>query len=77
MAERVTEFDEAEFLTTPEEITGYLNEVLGFGEPEVLRHALSVVARARGLARPASDERFDSVQAAFSSLGLKLTVQPA
>lgn len=77
MAERVTEFDEAEFLTSSEDITGYLNEVLGFGDPETLWHALDVVARARGMARLTRDERFDSVQAAFSSLGLNLTVQPA
>jgi hypothetical protein len=38
--------DAADYLTNPERIAGYLNEVIATGDPAVIEHALGVAARA-------------------------------
>lgn len=40
-------FDAADDLTSPELIEGYLDEAIATGDPEVIRLALGIVARAR------------------------------
>ncbi len=39
-------FDEADYLTTPERISGYLSEADATNDPAVIRHALDVAGRA-------------------------------
>ena len=46
-------FDAADYLTSPEMIKGFLNEVIASGEPAAIQHALGVAARARGMSQVA------------------------
>lgn len=48
-------FDAAEFLKTPEEIAGYLEEAFADGDPTFIATALGDAARARGMAWVASE----------------------
>jgi DNA-binding phage protein len=41
-----TPFDEADYLTTPERIAGFLSEADATNDPAVIRRALDVAARA-------------------------------
>lgn len=47
-------FDAAEFLKTPEEIADYLEEAFADGDPAFIAAALGDAARARGMAKVAS-----------------------
>lgn len=49
MAMKITEYDTAEFLKTPQDIAEYLEAVFEDGEPSLISHALGVVARAKGM----------------------------
>ncbi|HEV7691738.1 MAG TPA: addiction module antidote protein [Hyphomonadaceae bacterium] len=48
-------FDEAKYLETDEDIAVYLDEILQGGEPQLIAHALGVVARARGMTAIANE----------------------
>jgi hypothetical protein len=39
-------FDEADYLTSPEKISGFLSEADATNDPAVIRHAIDVAARA-------------------------------
>ncbi len=49
MTEKLTPFDTAEYLETPEDISFFLNEALATGNPGYIAHAIGVVARAKGM----------------------------
>jgi probable addiction module antidote protein len=42
-------WDTAEFLDTPERVAAYLKLIFDEGDPEEIKHALGVVARAKGM----------------------------
>lgn len=42
-------WDSAAYLETPEDVAGYLEAVFEDGDPELIAHALGVVARSRGM----------------------------
>jgi probable addiction module antidote protein len=50
---KIKPFDVADYLTSPEMIDGFLNEVVASGEPAAIQHALGVAARARGMGKVA------------------------
>lgn len=49
------EWDSAEGLNTPEDISAFLNAVLEFGDPALLPDALGAVARSRGMSAVAEE----------------------
>jgi probable addiction module antidote protein len=49
MAIETTKWDSADYLKTPEDIAAYLEAVFEDGDPELIAHALGVVARAEGM----------------------------
>jgi probable addiction module antidote protein len=55
MSEKITDWDSAELLTTPEHITAYLEAALEENDPAFFVHALGIVARARGMTQLAKD----------------------
>ena len=46
---KITEYDTAEFLKTPQDIADYLEAVFEDGEPALISQALGIVARAKGM----------------------------
>jgi probable addiction module antidote protein len=48
-------YDSARFLDSDEAIAAYLTDALEEGDPAAIRHALGVVARARGMTQIARD----------------------
>ena len=50
-----TPFDAAEYLTTPEGQAELISDALGSGDPAYIKHALGIVARARGMSQVARD----------------------
>jgi probable addiction module antidote protein len=46
-----TPWDTAEFLLTPEDVAGYLEAVFEDGDPDLIKHALGIVARAKGMTK--------------------------
>ena len=50
-----TPFDAAEYLTTPESQAELISDALGSGDPAYIKHALGIVARARGMSQVARD----------------------
>jgi probable addiction module antidote protein len=46
---KTTRFDAAEFLDTPESQAEYISVALESGDPEFVRDAVGIVARARGM----------------------------
>lgn len=44
-------WDSAAYLKTDEDIANYLEAVFEDGDPELINHALGVIARAKGMAR--------------------------
>jgi probable addiction module antidote protein len=49
MALKTMRWDTADFLKTKEDIAGYLNAVLEDGDPQLLKLALSNIARSKGM----------------------------
>jgi probable addiction module antidote protein len=49
MALKTTRYDTADLLKTKKDIAAYLNEVFADGDPQLIAHALGVVARAEGM----------------------------
>ena len=46
---KTTRYDSAEYLKSEKDIAAYLDAALADGDPGVIRHALNVIARARGM----------------------------
>jgi len=68
---KITNFDVAEHLDSPEMITGYLAEAFETGDASYISHALGTVARAKGMtaiAREAGLSR-ESLYKALSAEG--------
>ncbi len=55
MAERLTTYDPAEALDSPEAIEVFLNDAFETGDPSYISKALGVVARAKGMTTVAGD----------------------
>ena len=55
MGTKVTDLDVSEYLDTEESIASYLSSIIEEGDPQLLLSAISVVAKARGMANIASD----------------------
>jgi probable addiction module antidote protein len=51
MPVKVTDWDTAEILTTPSRVASYLEAVFEDGEANEIKHALGVVARAKGMTK--------------------------
>ena len=66
-----TRFDAAEYLDTPERQAAYITAALETGDPEFVRDALGVVARARGMAEiaKAADLNRESLYKALGETG--------
>jgi len=55
MGTKVTDLDVSEYLDTEESIASYLSSIIEEGDPQLLLSAISDVAKARGMAKIASD----------------------
>lgn len=55
MAEKVSNFDVSEYLDSEESIAAYLSAIIEENDPKLLLAAISDVAKARGMAKIASD----------------------
>lgn len=55
MAETFTRFDAAEYLTTDEDVAGFLDAAAEGGDPAHLARALATVARGRNMSKLARD----------------------
>lgn len=58
MPTKTTQWDASEFLETPEDIAAYLNAAMEDGDPRVITAAIGDVAKARGMSRLATTNRF-------------------
>lgn len=52
---RTRPYDSAEYLKTDADMAAYLDAVLEDGDPDLVTHALGVIARAKGMAQLARD----------------------
>ena len=52
---KITPYDSAEYLKNKKDVAAYLDAALEDGDPALIRHALNVIARARGLTQIARD----------------------
>lgn len=50
-ATKLSAYDSADYLRTPEELAAYLNAILEENDSGLLAHALGVVARAQGMSK--------------------------
>ena len=55
MAEKVSNFDVSEYLDSEESIAAYLSAIIEENDPKLLLAAISDIAKARGMAKIASD----------------------
>jgi probable addiction module antidote protein len=55
LAEKITSYDPAESLTTPEAVEYFVNDALDTGDPAYIAHALGIAARAKGMTKVASE----------------------
>lgn len=71
MALKTTRWDSAEHLRTDEDIAAYLDAVLEENDPALVRHALGVIARAKGMSQIARETGLgrESLYKALSSEG--------
>lgn len=71
MAIATTPFDAAEYLDTPEAVAAYLTEALDSGDSGLVRDALGVVARAKGMSQVAKEAELnrESLYRSFSEGG--------
>lgn len=53
--EKLTKWDSAEYLKTELDINNYLEACFEDGDPQLITHALGVIARARGMSQLAKD----------------------
>lgn len=68
---KTTRYDSAEYLRNEKDIAAYLDAVLEDGDPALIRHALNVIARARGMTQIARDSGIarESLYKALSESG--------
>jgi probable addiction module antidote protein len=52
---KTTPYDSAAYLKSEKDIAAYLDAALEDGDPALIRHALNVIARARGMTQIARD----------------------
>ena len=52
---KTTRYDSADYLRNKKDIAAYLDAALEDGDPGLIRHALNVIVRARGIAQIARD----------------------
>jgi len=52
---KTTPYDSAEYLKNKKDVAAYLDATLEDGDPALIRHALNVIARARGMTLIARD----------------------
>jgi probable addiction module antidote protein len=52
---KITPYDSAEYLKNKKDVAAYLDAALEDGDPALIRHALNVIARARGMTQIARD----------------------
>lgn len=52
---KITPYDSAEYLKNKKDVATYLDAALEDGDPALIRHALNVIARARGMTQIARD----------------------
>jgi len=52
---KITPYDSAEYLKNKKDVAAYLDAALEDGDPALIRHALNVIARARGMTQIAQD----------------------
>jgi probable addiction module antidote protein len=55
MNETFTRYDTAEYLKTDEDVAAYFDAVLEENDPQLIVHALGVIARAKGMSQIARD----------------------
>jgi len=55
MGLKITQFDVSEYLDSEDSIASYLSSIIEEGDPQLLLAAISDVAKARGMAKIASD----------------------
>ncbi|SDP40369.1 probable addiction module antidote protein [Phyllobacterium sp. YR620] len=55
MAEKLTSYDPAEDLVTPEAMAIFLTEAFATGDASYIAHALGVIARAQGMTKIAAE----------------------
>jgi probable addiction module antidote protein len=68
---KTTRYDTAEYLRDEKDIAAYLDAALEDGDPALVRHALNVIARARGMTQIARDSGIarESLYKALSESG--------
>ena len=68
---KTTRYDSAEYLHDEKDVVAYLDAALEDGDPALIRHALSVIARARGMTQLARDSGIarESLYKALSESG--------
>lgn len=55
MSEKFTQYDTAEYLKTNEDVAAYFDAVLEENDPQLIIHALGVIARAKGMSQIARE----------------------
>lgn len=68
MALETVPFDSAKYLTDPQDQAELIAEAFGTGDADVIRKALDIVARARGMSRVAADAGVTR-EGAYKALG--------
>lgn len=68
---KLSDFDAAEYLTDDEAIAMFMSEALATGDAEFVAHALSVIARAKGMTQIAKESGLarDQLYRTFSNEG--------
>ena len=68
---KVTKFDAADYLETPEDVAGFINEALEDGDPAFVKHAIGTAARSKGMAVIAEEANLNrtSLYRAFEEEG--------
>ena len=68
---KTTRYDTAEYLQDEKDVVAYLDAALEDGDPALIRHALSAIARARGMSQIARDSGIarESLYKALSESG--------
>ncbi|VVP60672.1 addiction module antidote protein [Pseudomonas fluorescens] len=79
MTEIFTEFDPAEYLTTPEAIAEFMSDALETGDASYIAKAMGVVARAKGMSELASEHgnpTLKTLLAVMKALGVDMAARP-
>lgn len=71
MSKTFTRYDTAEYLKTDEDVAAYFDAVLEENDPQLIIHALGVIARAKGMSQIARDTGLcrESLYRALSNAG--------